>query len=82
MKVTIEIDCSPEEAREFFGLPDLKPMQAAVMARMEQQMTEAAGRFSPEALIKSWMSIAPQGPDQLRDLMGKFLWPKQEAKKE
>src|SRR5437868_1199614 len=27
MKVNVQIDCTPEEARAFFGLPDLGPMQ-------------------------------------------------------
>ena len=64
MKVTIEIDCTPDEARQFLGLPDLKPMQAALMARMEAQMAEAADRFSPDAMLRSWMSLVPQTPDQ------------------
>jgi Family of unknown function (DUF6489) len=38
VKVHIEIDCTPEEARSFLGLPDLRPMQAAVMAKVEQQI--------------------------------------------
>jgi hypothetical protein len=25
MKFTIEVDCTAEEARHFFGLPDVKP---------------------------------------------------------
>ncbi len=33
MKVTIEIDCTPIEARQFMGLPDVQPMQAAVWRR-------------------------------------------------
>ena len=73
MKVTIEINCSPEEAREFLGLPDLKPMQAAVMARIEGQVAEAADRFSPDAMLKSWMSLMPQTPDQMKDLVGRFF---------
>ena len=75
MKVTIEIDCTPDEARQFLGLPDLKPMQAALMARMEAQMTEAADRFSPDAILRSWMSLVPQTPDQLKDVVGKFFRP-------
>lgn len=27
MKFTIEVDYTPEEARHFFGLPEVKPMQ-------------------------------------------------------
>ena len=38
MKVTIEIDCTPLEARQFFGLPDVQPMQAALLAQMEKQL--------------------------------------------
>ena len=36
MKFTIEIDCTPEEARHFFGLPEVKPMQDAAMAKLGQ----------------------------------------------
>jgi len=75
MKVTIEIDCTPDEARQFLGLPDLKPMQAAIMAKMESQMTEAADRFAPDALLKSWMSFMPQTPEQLKDVVGRFFRP-------
>lgn len=73
MKVTIEIDCTPDEARQFMGLPDVKPMQAALMAKMEQQMTEAADRFSPDALLRSWMSLVPQTPEQMRDAMTRLF---------
>ena len=75
MKVTIEIDCTPDEARQFLGLPDLKPMQAALMGKMEAQMAAAADRFSPDAMLRSWMSLVPQTPDQLKEIMGKFFRP-------
>ena len=26
MKITVDVDCTPEEARAFLGLPDVKPM--------------------------------------------------------
>ncbi len=67
MKVTVEIDCTPDEARQFMGLPDVKPMQAALMARMEAQMNEAADRFSPDAVLRSWMSLMPGTPEGMRD---------------
>ena len=73
MKVTVEIDCTPDEARQFLGLPDVKPMQAALMAQMEAQMSEAVNRFSPDAMLRSWMSLVPQTPDQLKDIVGKFF---------
>ncbi|MDN3564093.1 DUF6489 family protein [Paeniroseomonas aquatica] len=70
MKINVEIDCTPEEARQFLGLPDLRPMQDAVMARIQQQMLAGVDALAPEALLKAWMPLAPQTPDQLRDAMG------------
>ena len=71
--MTIEIDCTPDEARQFFGLPDVKPMQAALMAKMEAQMLEAADRFSPDSMLRTWMSLAPQGADTFRDMFERFF---------
>ncbi len=75
MKVTVEIDCTPDEARQFLGLPDLKPMQAAIMAKVEAQMTEAASRFSPDSMLKNWMSLLPQTPEQVTEAIGRLLRP-------
>src|SRR4051812_46155355 len=67
MKVTVNIDCTPEEARTFLGLPDLQPMQAAVMAEVERRMLAEMDRFSPEAIMKSWLSLVPQNSEQMQE---------------
>ena len=67
MNVTGNVDCTPEEARTFLGLPDLQPMQAAVMAEMEKRMMSELDRFSPETIMKSWMSLVPQNSEQMQD---------------
>ena len=67
MNVTMNVDCTPEEARTFLGLPDLQPMQAAVMAEMEKRMMSELDRFSPETVMKSWMSLVPQNSEQMQD---------------
>ena len=38
VKVTINVDCKPAEAREFCGLPDLRPLQAAWLLEIEKRM--------------------------------------------
>ncbi len=63
MKVTVEIDCTPIEARQFFGLPNVEPLQASMMKRLEQRMNEEAERFSPEALMRAWFAAFPQGAE-------------------
>jgi len=73
MKVTVNIDCTPEEARTFMGLPDLQPMQTAVMAEMEKRMLSEMDRFSPETVMKSWMSLVPQNPEQMQEAFTKLF---------
>lgn len=73
MKVTVEVDCTPIEARQFFGLPDVQPMQAAIMAEMEKNIMKEAQRFSPDALMQTWFSNVPQSADWFRDLFSKMI---------
>jgi hypothetical protein len=68
MKVNIEIDCTPLEARQFFGLPDVVPMQTAVMDRMQQQMISNIDKVSPESLIQSWFSFDPKFAERMQDM--------------
>ena len=73
MKVTVEVDCTPDEARAFMGLPDVKPMQAAVMASLERQAVQAAGQFAPEAMLKLWFNTLPQMSTQMQDMFKTML---------
>jgi hypothetical protein len=73
MKVTVEVDCTPEEARAFFGLPDVKPMQAAVMASLEKQAVQAVDHFSPDTLLKMWFTTWPQMTSQMQDMFGRMM---------
>jgi hypothetical protein len=73
MKVNIEIDCTPDEARRFLGLPDVVPMQEAVMAQIQKQMQDAIASASPEALMRTWLPFAPLTPEQLQKTMAGFV---------
>ncbi|GJD49072.1 hypothetical protein OPKNFCMD_1801 [Methylobacterium crusticola] len=63
MQVTADVDCTPEEARVFLGLPDLQPLQAMVMAHMEKRMLAQLDRYSLDGLMKVWMSALGQPPE-------------------
>ncbi|MEA2935506.1 MAG: hypothetical protein QOD74_2152 [Variibacter sp.] len=67
MKVTFDIECTPQEARQFFGLPDVQPMQKALMQEVQKRMMAEVDRFSPEGLMKSWFSLAPQNTEWFKD---------------
>ena len=75
MKITVEVDCTPEEARRFFGLPDVVPLQEAVMEQMRSRVAEAAAATSPEALMRLWVPFGPQVPEAMLRAMGGALWP-------
>ncbi len=54
MKIHIEIDCTPEEARRFLGLPDLRRMQDAVTAKIQEQALDAISKLTPAAM-QAWL---------------------------
>jgi hypothetical protein len=68
MKVNIEIDCTPLEARQFIGLPDVSPMQVAVMEKMQQQVLANIDKVSPEALMQSWFTFDPKIAERFQDM--------------
>jgi hypothetical protein len=68
MKVNIEIDCTPLEARQFFGLPDVSPMQTAVMDKLQQQVLSNIEKVSPESLIQSWFTFDPKLAERFQDM--------------
>jgi hypothetical protein len=70
MKIHIDVDVTPEEARRFLGLPDLEPMQQAVLKDMQAQISKNMSRLNPEELVKSWFSLAPQGMEQVQKFFG------------
>ena len=68
MKVNVEIDCTPLEARQFFGLPDVQPMQTAVMEKLQSQMMANIEKVSPEALMQSWFTFDPKIAERFSDM--------------
>ena len=61
MKVTVDVDCTPEEARRFLGLPDLTPVHQAYVEKMTKALSDGV---TPEAmgdLMKSWGPMSEAG---------------------
>src|SRR5260221_11833904 len=68
MKVKIDLECTPEEARTFFGLPDVQPMQKAMMQEMQDRLMSAGKGTDAETLMKTWMPAAGAGPGERQKL--------------
>jgi hypothetical protein len=69
MKLSIEVDCTPEEARRFMGLPDVSALNEMLMNEMRKSMEANLSMLAPEELMKSWMSFGAGAQEQFRKLM-------------
>lgn len=83
MKFKVDVECTPEEARAFIGLPDVAPMQEALMAELEKQLKANIQNLDPETMMKTWFPATIQGWSDMQKLfwaqMG--LNPDSDAKK-
>jgi hypothetical protein len=68
MKVSVVVDCTPLEAREFLGLPDVQPMQSAIMDQMQQKMMANIDKFSPESILQSWFTFDPKMAERFQEM--------------
>ena len=69
MKMNIEIEMTPDEARRFLGLPDVSKAQDKMMAELEKRMKAAIDVNDPEAMLRAWMPLGGQGFEQFQRFM-------------
>lgn len=70
MKISIDIDCTPDEARAFFGLPDVRPMQQRLLEEVEERVRVNLASMDPEGLFRVWLPAGVRGLEELQ----KALW--------
>ena len=68
MKVTVDIDCTPEEARAFLGLPDVRPMQEQLMRELHERMAANIRAMEPEAMLRTWLPATLKGLEQIQEM--------------
>jgi Family of unknown function (DUF6489) len=68
MKFKVDIDCTPEEARAFFGLPDVKPLHDALLPEVEERLRASLKAMDPEAMLKTWLPATLKGFEQLQEM--------------
>jgi hypothetical protein len=61
MKISFDIDCTPEEARRFLGLPDVTPVNEAFVEELIKRAGEMAQETDAGKLMEQWMSAGVQG---------------------
>lgn len=69
MKMTVEVDCTPEEARRFLGLPDVSVLNDHIVSEMQKRIESNMAMLSPDELVKNWMAFGAGAQEQFRKLM-------------
>ena len=70
MKITINVECTPEEARRYMGLPDIAALQQDMLKAMQERMMANVSSMQPTEMMKAWL---PMGMDSWLELQ-KSLW--------
>lgn len=58
MKITVNVDCTPVEARNFLGLPDLTPIHDKYLEKITEMMD---GSMSLDQMQGMFKNLSPMG---------------------
>lgn len=61
MKINVEVDCTPEEARRFMGLPDLTPVHEAYVGQLVDMAKNGVSSDALESMMRSWAPMSDAG---------------------
>lgn len=68
MQVTVNVDCTPEEARRFLGLPDLTPVHQAYVEKLQRSVTEGMTPDMVAEMVKTWGPMSEAGLSLWRNM--------------
>jgi hypothetical protein len=69
MKIKLDIDCTAEEARQFFGLPEVRPLQEALLQQIQERLSANIKAMDPKAMVETWLPATLKGFEQLQELL-------------
>jgi len=70
MKITVDIDCTPEEARQLMGLPDVTDVQQEVVEEMRKRILAGLDAMDPQTIMGTWAPAGAEGWEQFQ----KMFW--------
>jgi hypothetical protein len=69
MKVTVDVDCTPAEARTFLGLPDVTPIHDKYVKTVLDSFDGIANVEQMETMFKSFSPLGDAGMRLFRQMM-------------
>ena len=72
MKVTIDLDITPEEMRKILGLPDVQEFQKELLEQVRAQVEAGAEGYDPMTLMKPYLP-GSASMDQFQRMMMQMI---------
>ena len=61
VKINVEVDCTPEEARRAMGLPDFTPVHERYVAMLSESLEKGASPELLDTLMRHWAPMGEAG---------------------
>lgn len=68
MKINVEVECTPEEARRFMGLPDLTPVHDVYIKMMLEAFDKQTNPEAFQSMMQSWSPMGEAGMNLWRNM--------------
>lgn len=68
MKITFDVDCTPEEARRLMGLPDMTPVHDIYLDKLKKMVDEGVTPDMIQTMMKNWMPMGETGMNVWRTM--------------
>lgn len=72
MKVSVDVDCTPEEARRFLGLPDLSAVHEVYVEKLKGAVTDGPSTEMFAEMMKAWGPMNEAGAAMWQQMLGQM----------
>lgn len=72
MKITVDVDCTPEEARRFMGLPDMAPVHEAYLSRVRSAIEQGVTPDMVQSMMRTWGPMGEAGMSMWRQMIDRM----------
>jgi len=69
MKISIDVEMTPEEFRKVLGLPDLAPLQQEMVNQIREQMEAGTEGYDPLTLFKPALNGSQNSVEVMQKLL-------------
>lgn len=73
MKITMNVDISPEEMRKLMGWPDVQRIQGEALDKIREKMDAGAEGYDPLSLMQPFFNQSASSMEGLQKLMNGMM---------